>query len=301
MKPRFASTIRLPERQPEGTRTVFDYFLRRFPRIAPEVWLDRFRAGKIATDAGPLTLDAPFEPLVEVYYQREVEREWPARTDYRVVHEDARLLVVDKPPFLPVIPGGHYVRHCLLNLLIESTGNDAIAPLHRLDKDTSGITLFSKCSESRSHFARMFLESGSQLTKEYLAVCDVTATARPLPARFEDHIARDAHDYHLQAIHDDRPPNSVCDVELVETKGARALLRVHPVTGRKHQIRVQLSHAGYPIVNDRLYGLRPRFDPEDLSEPLQLNCHRIAVAGYPGYEGEGTLDCKWVSEQALEW
>jgi len=289
---RDAATVKLPEIAPDGVATFLDFFVRRFPRVPAEVWSRRFDEGKVFCEEGALAAGAPYRPLLEVHYIREVEREWPVRVDYRVVYEDADLLVVDKPPFLPVTPGGHYLRNCLLRRLVEATDNDELAPLHRLDKDTSGVTLFSKRAATRSRFVDLFREPAGRLSKEYLALCDARAEPPGERTRLEDHVARSGEAYHLQAVVPGRPPNAVCEIEVVERAGERALFRVFPLTGRKHQIRVQLRHAGFPIVNDRLYGLRPRHDPDDLSDPLQLNCHRIVLRGHPTLGGGGV---------AFEW
>ncbi|MCX7011123.1 MAG: pseudouridine synthase, partial [Candidatus Sumerlaeota bacterium] len=134
--PRRASIATLSEKAPPGVATVLDYLAVRFPHVARETWAERFARGLVLSNEGPLAVDAPFRPRLRVRYFREVEREPPVRTDWRIEHEDADLVVVAKPPFLPVTPAGSYVRHCLLNLLEETTGRQDLAPLHRLDKDT---------------------------------------------------------------------------------------------------------------------------------------------------------------------
>lgn len=298
--PRIA-TVKLPEIPPEGIATLLDFYLWRFPRIAPEVWRRRFREGKVFCDAGPLAADAPYRPLLETRYVREVEREAPVRRDFRILHQDADLIVVDKPPFLPVTPSGRYLENCLLHLLSVATGEAELAPLHRIDKDTAGLTLFSRRRASRSHFARLFRESERFLEKEYRAVCEVEP-GRRLASRFRmaNRLARESEDRWLTAVEDvddESEANAVCDVEVVERRADRAMLRLAPRTGRRHQLRAQLAHAGLPIVNDRLYGSRPRHDPEDLDDPLALVCRRLAIRGFPVFDGGAgeTIEREWRS------
>ena len=143
------STVKLPERPPKGEQTVFEFFLRRFPRIPHAVWSERFATGKVWATDTPIDAETPYRPLLEVRYRREVEHEPQVRRDFRIVWSDQHLMVVDKPPHLPVTPGGRWVRGCLLHLLLEATGNDRIAPLHRLDRLTSGLVLLSLNPESR--------------------------------------------------------------------------------------------------------------------------------------------------------
>jgi len=315
MPPR-PSTVTLPAAPPPGVRTVFDFLTRRFSHISPAVWAERFERGKVLSDEGPLGLQAEYRPRLRVRYFREVQREPPVRTDFRIVHEDADLLVVDKPAFLPVTPAGDYVRNCLLSLLGEALGFEGLAPLHRLDKDTSGLVLFSRDPATRSHFSRLFRpESSKHLIKEYWAVCEATRGEFPERMRLESHVARNPQAYLRQAVIPDRPPNAICEVERIgwlpsdeshkmvdsarRAAGADspplALVRVTPLTGRKHQIRVQLSHAGLPILNDRLYGRFPRHAPEDLDNPMRLECHKMAILDYPSPDGSRRLNLAWQS------
>ena len=84
------STVKLPELPPQGVKTVFDFFLRRFPRIAPATWRDRFAAGKVWAAGEQIDAGTLYQPLLEVHYRREVEREPPVREDFRVVWSDQR-------------------------------------------------------------------------------------------------------------------------------------------------------------------------------------------------------------------
>ena len=303
MPPR-PSIATLSEKAPPGVATVLDYLAHRFPHVGRETWVERFARGMVLSNDGPLTADSPFRPQLRVRYFREVEREFPVRTDWRIEYEDGDLLVVDKPPFLPVTPAGGYVRHCLLNLLEEALAIEGLAPLHRLDKDTSGLVLFSRNPATRGHFSRLFSQGASRhLVKEYWAVCEATRGDFPERMRLEDHVARSPQAYLRQAVFEDRPANSACEVERIRWLGEPrgqggdlvrlVLLRVLPLTGRQHQIRVQLSHAGLPILNDRIYGRRPRHDPEDLSDPMQLECRRLAIVDYPAPDGSERINRDW--------
>lgn len=298
MKPTAAATVKLPEQRPDGVATLLDFFIQRFPQIDRETWERRFGQGKVFTDDEPVRAHDPYQPLLEVHYLREVEREGPIRTDYAVLHDDD-LLVIDKPPFLPVTPGGRYLENCLLNLLIRETGNAELTPLHRLDKDTAGVTIFSKRAETRSRLSLQFHHQPGAIAKEYHAVCDLTRPAPESRVRLEDHIARSQTEYHMQVVYPDREPNSRCEVETIRLDGDRALMRLLPRTGRKHQLRVQLAHAGWPIVNDRLYGVRPRFAPDDISNPLQLCCQKIVWRGLSTPDEATPRDVEWISQRTL--
>ena len=290
------STVKLPERPGEGVRTIFDFFLLRFPRIPRETWLARFSANKVWATGMLIDARTPYQPLLEVYYRREVEREPPVRDDYRVVWSDENLMVVDKPPNLPVRPGGRWVRGCLLHLLHEATGNLHIAPLHRLDRLTSGVVLLSLDPATRSHFSRLFQPS-SMVEKTYTAVCELR---RDLPEpRFAlaHHIVRSPDEYFRQVVRPGLPTNARSEVEVLAVEDNLLLATVRPLTGRKHQIRVQLAHEGLPILGDPLYGSVRTNDPEDLSHRLWLDAHQLAVSAFPGPPGHEELTATWASSR----
>jgi tRNA pseudouridine32 synthase/23S rRNA pseudouridine746 synthase len=75
------------------------------------------------------------------------------------------------------------------------------------------------------------------------------------------------------------------------------LVRVRPLTGRKHQIRVQLADAGLPILGDPVYGTTPSHDPADLSRRMWLDAHRLAVNRFPGPDGADALTADWTSSR----
>jgi len=290
------STVRLPERPPQGVQTVFDFFLLRFPRIPRATWIERFSAGKVWAAGESIDAETPYRPLLEVHYRREVEREPPVREDFRVVWSGDDLLVVDKPPNLPVTPGGRWVRGCLLHLLLEATGNDRIAPLHRLDRLTSGLVLLSLDPATRPHFAHLF-QPRSRIEKTYTAVCELRMDPPSSLMKLAHHISRSPREYWRQIVRPDLPANAHCEVEVLAINGGLVLARVRPSTGRKHQIRVQLAHEGLPILGDPLYGSVRSNNPEDLAQRLWLDAHQLSIRGFPRPSGKEVLTAEWSSSR----
>ena len=290
------STVKLPEAPRPDVRTIFDFFVHRFPRITRATWLDRFAAGKVWAAGELIDSETPYRPLLEVHYLREVDSEPPVREDLQVVWSDEHLMVVDKPPNLPVTPGGRWVRGCLLHLLLEATGNEHIVPLHRLDRLTSGLVLLSLDPATRSHYSRLF-QPRPMVGKTYSAVCEMQCD--PLPSRFHlaHHITRSESEYWRQEVVPDGVVNARCEVELLDVEGGLALVAVRPTTGRKHQIRVQLATAGLPILGDPLYGTRPSHDPGDMSQRLWLDAHRLEINAFPGPFGTSELTRVWMSSR----
>jgi tRNA pseudouridine32 synthase/23S rRNA pseudouridine746 synthase len=290
------STVRLPERPPPGVLTIFDFFLRRFPRIPQAIWEERFASDRVWTKGIPIDAATPFQPLIEVHYRREVANEPPVREDFRIVWSDRDLMVVDKPPNLPVTPGGAWVRGCLLHLLFEATGNDCIAPLHRLDRLTSGLALLSLDASTRSHYSRLF-QPGSEIKKTYTAVCEILGDPPLEQFSLADHITRSPTEYWRQIVRPGLEANASCEVRTITTEGRLALLEIRPDTGRKHQIRVQLAHHGLPILGDPLYGTSRSYRPGDISQRMWLDSHRLKVASFPRANHTGELTASWSSER----
>src|SRR5688572_13803008 len=142
-----ASTLQLP---PGTWLTVLDCLCERFPAVARSQWLERMTRGRVIdADGRSLTAETPYRVGLVVHYYREVADEPPIPFDEFVLHADADLLVADKPHFLPVTPSGGHVRETLLARLIRRTGNDALVPLHRIDRDTAGLVLFSANPRTR--------------------------------------------------------------------------------------------------------------------------------------------------------
>src|SRR5690606_16712956 len=163
MKP---STLHLPA---GPWTTVLDCLCAHFPAISRETWLERFARGRVL-DEQHRTIGAehPHREGLRIRYFREVIDEVPIPFEENVLFHDEHLLVVDKPHFLPVIPAGAYVRETLLNRLIERFDNPDLVPLHRLDRLTAGLVLFSCNPHSRTRYQELFRQQ--RIAKRYLAL-----------------------------------------------------------------------------------------------------------------------------------
>jgi len=218
-----------------------------------------------------------------VHYFRQVDAEPPVRQDYEIVYFSKDLLVVDKPPNIPVTPGGLWVDNCLLRLLQRDFGDEELTPLHRLDRLTSGLVLFSRRKDSRRILSRLF-QPEQLIKKEYLAVCELAGDAFPATLDLVDRIERSSREYWRQVIVNSRPANARCRAKLLFRADRLALYRVFPESGKKHQIRVQLAYAGLPILGDPLYGLEPSYRPGDLFLRLFLDAARVLIPSLPPQE-----------------
>lgn len=257
------SRLQLP---PGPWQTLIDGLCGRFPRIDRATWLDRFARGRVQDrDGVALAPDTPYRCGEDIRYFREVPDETVIEARHVVLHADADLVVVDKPHFLPVVPAGRFVRETLLRRLIDELGNPALVPLHRLDRLTAGLVLFSANPATRDAYQALFRER--RIGKQY------EAWAAPLPAREFPLVHRsrlETGDPFFMMRDVAGEPNSETVVDVLERLSNVWRYRLRPLTGRKHQLRVHMAALGAPIAGDPLY---PSVVPEDGSEgsmPLAL-------------------------------
>ncbi|MCG8462402.1 MAG: pseudouridine synthase, partial [Holophagales bacterium] len=236
-------------------------------------WRRRFEQGLVLGPAGPLPLDAPYAPHLEVGYFRELDHEAEIPFEERIVFRDAHLLAVDKPPFLPVVPGGRFVRECLLYRLEARLGDRTLAPVHRLDRLTAGLVLFARRPEERAAYGRVFAHRSVEKTYEAWAHLPPIARSRPGRAwTVEQRIVPGEPFFRMgtEPVVSGAPANARTRVELLEIRDGLGRFRLHPETGKKHQLRLAMAELGFPIVGDPFY---PELLPEtadDFSNPLRL-------------------------------
>jgi tRNA pseudouridine32 synthase/23S rRNA pseudouridine746 synthase len=253
-------------------RTFTDFLIERFPAITREAWLERMAAGLVVDEFGaPVTPERPYRGHMRLYYYRALEIEPRIPFEAAVLFQDEHLVVADKPHFLPVTPSGHYLQETLLVRLKNQLGLDNLIPIHRIDRETAGLVLFSVNPAERGAYQALFRQR--EVTKHYEAI----ARWRPdlqFPLRRKTRIVEDEPFFRQREAQGQA--NSETLVDVLQTKGDRARYALSPVTGKKHQLRVHMSALGMPIFNDRMYP-PVEFPPDDdFTQPLQLLAKSIA-------------------------
>jgi len=262
------SRLQLP---PGAWSTVLDCLCARFPAISRELWIGRFARGLVLdSDGTPLAIDAPYRVGAEIRYFREVLREPVIPFEETVLHADADLVVADKPHFLPVTPAGVYVRETLLARLVRRLGNPELVPLHRIDRATAGLVLFSANAATRDQYQSLFREH--RIHKRYEAIAPgLPALSFPL-IRASRLVAGEPF-FRMQEV--EGMPNSETRIAVIDSDGPLWRYALEPITGKKHQLRVHMTALGAPILNDAFY---PRLSDtgDDHARPLKLVARSLA-------------------------
>jgi tRNA pseudouridine32 synthase/23S rRNA pseudouridine746 synthase len=264
-----ASTVHLP---PGAWATVLDGLCARFGAIDRARWLDRIARGRVLDGQGvAITPQTPYRVGMRIHYYREVADERPIPFVEAVLYADAHLVVADKPHFLPVIPAGGFVEQTLLRRLMHRLGNPDLVPLHRIDRATAGLVLFSANPASRAAYQSLFRER--RIDKRYEALApSLPSLMFPLSRR--SRIVAGEPFFRMREV--DGEPNSETRIEPIERGEDVWRYALVPVSGRKHQLRVHMAALGAPIMGDTLYPALAERSVDDYRHPLKLLARSLA-------------------------
>ena len=273
--------------------TITEFLVERFPAIARETWIDRMAQGLVADEFGAtVTAQRPYQAHIRVYYYRALEAEPRIPFEETVLFQDDHLVVADKPHFLPVTPSGHYLQETLLVRLKNRLGIDSLTPIHRIDRETAGLVLFSSRVEDRNAYQKLFRQH--TIHKHYEAIAPWRADL-PLPLTRKSRIVEDE-PFFRQRETEEGLANSETQIDVLEIKGTLARYALSPITGKKHQLRVHMNALGLPILNDRMYPPVEMTPDDDFACPLQLLAKSIAFVD--PVTGE---DRRFESQLSLKW
>lgn len=287
-----ASRVRVPD--VAGPLSAFEFLAEviatqrhRHPDDTPDAVARRFADGQVVLrDATPLTPDTILTPGTDVFFYRRPAPEREVPYQITAVFEDEDILVINKPPFLATMPRAAHITETATVRLRRATGNEELTPAHRLDLMTSGLLLFTKRRELRGPYQQLFARR--EVRKQYTAIGRRLPIA---PTTWSHHIRKVSGEVAATITSD--APNatthvrsiSLLDATLTHTltstytaTGPLASYLLEPVTGKTHQLRIQMAQAGAPILGDPIYPVVRPFGSEDFARPMLLSSVYLAFS-----------------------
>ncbi len=236
---------------PVASASILDFYTDRYSRFTRKKWRERIESGQIRINGKTASCETRLKPGDILTYHRPPWTEPEVPLNFRVHFEDDHILVVGKPPGLPVLPQDMFLQHTLLYQVRQAFG-DSCTPIHRLDRGTSGLVLFVRTRLAGRRLS-MAMQNGG-IEKTYIACVSGESVRRTVHIRLPIGL----HDHPLTGkawgtAEKGRTCHTICRF-IHRNESGRHLVMVKLVTGRSHQIRIHLSAIGNPLVGDPAYG-----------------------------------------------
>ncbi|WP_420176996.1 pseudouridine synthase [Luteococcus sp. OSA5] len=249
-----------------------DFLVWKIPRLTPERIDEMFAEQRFVDEDGTvIPIDAPYRHHSFIFFHRDLPDETEPPGELRVLHRDERIVVLDKPHFTSTIPRGQHIIYSAVVRARRELDLPDLSPAHRLDRATAGILLCTTQREHRRAYQTMFEKRVPQKTYEAIGRF---RDGLAFPLECSSHMVKERGVMQAQEL-PGREPNAHTRIELLDhaehpAHGPIARYRVLPTTGKTHQIRLHMSSAGIPIVNDPFYPEVLDRSLDDFSLPLQL-------------------------------
>jgi tRNA pseudouridine32 synthase/23S rRNA pseudouridine746 synthase len=254
---------------------LLTFLVQHFPAVTRATWQARLDKGEVRERSGErLHAGSAVRRGMCIFYYRELDAETAIPFEETVLYQDQYLLVIDKPHFLPVAPVGRFLQETLLVRLKKKLGLPHLAPLHRLDRETAGVVMFSVDPATRGVYHALFEQRHIAKRYEAWAPALAPALARSLPLVHRSRMDHGTPFFCMREVAGE--PNSETRIAVLEARGGAVLYDLQPLTGRQHQLRVHMAALGSPIFNDDFYPLVRPCKGDDFSRPLQLLARAIA-------------------------
>ncbi|WP_298635667.1 pseudouridine synthase [uncultured Umboniibacter sp.] len=257
----------------EGTGLIVDFLAQRFPNVSRLEWLDRIARGRVLNSARqPITADQIFQPQLELLYYREVQQEPKIHLDLTIVFESEHCIVVNKPPFLPVNPGGQFIEETVVGRLVARGYSSEVTAVHQLDRLTEGLVLLCKHAANRDRYHRLFREGRIRKRYEALSLQAPANTVGEV-VHHRSKLVRGSPSFCWREA--EGAPNSYSRIRFLEAFEGLYRFELEPVTGKTHQLRVHMAAMGNSILNDPFYPTLMEKKPDCLDLPLKLKARSL--------------------------
>jgi 23S rRNA pseudouridine1911/1915/1917 synthase len=215
-------------------------------------WLKQGRVlvdGVVSTDARQLVPD----PAAVSLAQRAVVARLRTGSEMAIpiLHRDPELIVINKPAGLLSVAAAYEKEECA-RALLQKQLHGQVLPVHRLDRETSGVMCFARTEAAQHGLKERF--ASHDLRRQYVAVLD--GHLQNMQGSWSTWLWEDPVTYQVREVHDAIPgaQHAITHFEVLREGAVRSLVRLTLETGRKHQIRVHCAAAGAPVVGDSRYG-----------------------------------------------
>jgi RluA family pseudouridine synthase len=233
--------------------TLIEFLIRRFPYQSEFDWKTCIADGEVKINAGRASADRLLRDRDVISYERPKEKEPPIDERYEILFRDSDIVVVSKNGNIPVSESGKYHYHTLIQLLRDREDLIELFPVHRLDKETSGIVLIARNSSTAAQLGAQFSSQIPEKTYHAVLAGEFTEDRvwvdepikRCSPAQSGIRIR--------QVVDPSGKPSQTLFVRERVSSGL-TLARIKTFSGRTHQIRCHAAHIGYPVLGDKLYG-----------------------------------------------
>ena len=299
----------------DAGQSILDYYTKKYRHSNRSQWQARIKSGRVLLDRAIATPETILESGASLEYHRQPWTEPQVPLRFEILHEDADLLVINKPSGLPIIPGGGFLEHTLLWQLKKRYPQDTPTPIHRLGRGTSGLLLLGRSQLAKSNLSAQMRhnttsEGVSQLDKVYRVLVRGNTIGDRLTIK--QPIGKIPHPrlgYIYGASDRGKPAHS--ESKVIQRYDNYTLLEVTIFTGRPHQIRIHMASVGYPLLGDPLYVAGGTFAPiskQQKTIPVPGDCgyylhaHRLSFV-HPQTRQRLVFECSvpknWIIDESI--
>ena len=234
------------------TSYLLDFLCKKFPYLQKKEWQAAILSGKIKVNAQKQALETILQDKDLITYERSRADEPLVEANFDVLFEDNNIIVVQKGGNLPVSISGRYYQNTLIEILKQKSAQNELYPVHRLDKETSGLIVFAKNLLAAEQLGKLIAAQDHQ--KTYHAVLNGVMPQAKITVREPLMKNKGQSEIHIRQVCDKSGKPAKTIFRLIATEGNLTFAEITTVSGRTHQIRCHAEFIKLPVLGDKLYG-----------------------------------------------